>query len=178
VILFLRLVGIFNAAIWFGAVIYFNFFAAPAVFSPDMKAVLGDKNYPFFSGAIAQVLVGRFFHLNLICGCIALLHLAADWLYFGKSRQGIWLSLLLSIFCLNLIGEFWLQPRLKELHAIKYDAHSKPADAQAAAASFRSWHIATRVVDLFILAGLAAYLWKSANPSDPTRFVSTSKFRG
>jgi hypothetical protein len=178
VILFLRLVGIFNAAIWFGAVIYFTFGAAPAIFSSDMRLVLGDKNYPFFSGAIAQVLIGRFFQLNLICGCIALLHLAADWLYFGKSRQGLWLSLLLSILCINLLGQFWIQPKLKHLHAVKYDAHSRPADVEAAAASFRSWHGASRIADLLVLVALAAYLWRSTNPSDPTRFVSTSKFRG
>jgi hypothetical protein len=178
VILFLRLVGIFNAAIWFGAVIYFNFCGAPAVFSDDMKVVLGDKNYPFFSGAIAQVLISRFFVLNLLCNCIALIHLAADWLYFGKSRQGIWLGLLLSILCFNLFGEFLLQPKLKHLHAIRYDVRTRPADADAAKASFRSWHAASRIADLVILVGLGAYLWHTTNPADPTRFVSTSKFRG
>jgi hypothetical protein len=32
------------------------------------------------------------------------------------------------------------------------------------------------VVNFFIVGGLAVYLWRAANPSDTTRFVSAVKF--
>src|SRR6266436_1420387 len=80
VIGFLRFVGLLNAAVWFGAAIFFTFAAGPAVFSQDMKDALRQNN-PYFYGAIAQVLISRYFRLQLICGVIALLHLVMESLY-------------------------------------------------------------------------------------------------
>jgi hypothetical protein len=34
----------------------------------------------------------------------------------------------------------------------------------------------SQVVNLLLVGGLAAYLWRAGNPSDPTRFVSALKF--
>ncbi len=173
----LRFVGVLNAALWFGAALFFTFWAGPAVFSKDMEGLLR-TNYPYFSGAIAQIIIARYFQLQATCSIVALLHLLAEWLYLGRSWEKLWLGLVLALISLNLAGGFWLQPRMKRLHAIKYDPHSRPADVQAAAESFRSWHGASMMVNLIMIAGLGGYLWRAANPSDPTRFVSTSKFRG
>jgi hypothetical protein len=57
----LRAIGLLNLSIWFGAGIYFTVSAGPAAFSQDMKDLLGPTNYPYFSGAIAQLMIGRFF---------------------------------------------------------------------------------------------------------------------
>jgi len=57
VIGFLRIVGILNAAVWFGAAVFFTFGAGFAPFSAEMKRLLGSNNYPYFSGAIAQILI-------------------------------------------------------------------------------------------------------------------------
>ena len=65
---FLRFVGLMNAAVWFGAAIFFTFGIGAAAFSPEMKELLGPKNSPYFSGAIAQILIARYFHLQLLCG--------------------------------------------------------------------------------------------------------------
>jgi len=67
---------------------------------------------------------------------------------------------------------------LKALQATKYGASTQPEIREAANRSFRAWHGVSQVVNLLVVTGLAVYLWRAANPSDPTRFVSAFKFTG
>ena len=174
---FLRFVGILNAAIWLGAAIFFTLGIAPAIFSGEMQTLLGRDYYPYFSGAIAQVLIARYFKLELICAIVALLHFMAEWLYLGKSAQKLWLGLVIGLFSLGIFGGFWLQPRLKELHTVRYAASTPRETRDAARQSFRTLHGTAQVINLLMLCGLGVYFWHVANPPDPTRFVSTAKFR-
>jgi hypothetical protein len=100
-----------------------------------------------------------------------------QWLYLGRSPRKLWLGLLIGILSLSLIGGSWLQPKLRALHTTQY-TDPKPERRTAARASFRVWHGAAQGVNLLMLCGLALYLWRVANPPDPTRFVSTANFRG
>ena len=177
VIAFLRCVGLFNAAVWFGAAMFFTFGVQPAAFSQEMKGLLEAKNYPYFSGAIAQLLTARYFHLQIVCGVVALLHLLVEWVYLGKSGQKLWLGLLIALFAAALLGGGWLQPKLERLHTTIYAVNTPPRNRIAASQSFGVWHRVFTAVNLAMLAGLAVYLWRVAHPSDPTRFVSTAKFR-
>src|SRR5262245_44801334 len=79
VIGFLRFIGIINAAIWLGGSVFFALFAEPAIFSPAMLTLLEAKNFPYFSGAIAQILAERYYHFHLTCAVIAFLQLLAEW---------------------------------------------------------------------------------------------------
>jgi Domain of unknown function (DUF4149) len=174
---FLRFIGVLNAAVWLGSAIFFTFCVGPGIFSKAMSQELGPQNYPYFSGVIAQILIARYFHLQMACGLIALLHLIAEWLYLGKPLQQLWFGLLLTLLFIVLLGNYWLQPQLKQFHKIKYAVKSSPEQRQNAIQSFRSWHGASQVLNLLVLGSLGIYLWRTANPPDPTRFVSTSKFR-
>jgi hypothetical protein len=178
VIGFLRFVGILNAAVWFGAAVFFTFGAGLAPFSQEMKTLLGPNNYPYFSGAIAQILIARYFHFQFACSVIAVLHLLAEWLYLGKYARKLQVALLLGLCAAALAGGYWLQPKLKSLHATKYGTSTRPEIRQAADRSFRAWHGVSQVVNLLVVTGLGVYLWRAANPSDPTRFVSAFKFTG
>ena len=169
--------GILNAAVWLGGGIFFTLGTAPAIFSRDMQTLLGQNYYPYFSGAIAQVLIARYFKLQLICAIVALLHFMAEWLYLGKSAQKLWLGLVISLFSLGIIGGFWLQPRLKELHTVRYAVNTPPEKREAAQQSFRTLHSVAQAINLLMLCGLGVYFWHVANPPDPTRFVSTATFR-
>ena len=175
VIGFLRFVGLLNAAVWFGAAIFFTFGVGLAPFSPEMKSLLGPSNAPYFSGAIAQILIARYFHFQLACAAIAVLHLLAERLYLGKHPQKLQAGLLIGLCAAVLIGGYWLQPRLKALHATKYGTGARPEIREVANRSFRAWHGVSQMVNLLVVSGLAVYLWRAANPSDPTRFVSAFK---
>lgn len=169
VIGFLRFVGIVNAAVWLGAAVLFTFGAGPAVFSEDMSALLGPANFPYFSGAIAQVLIARFFKLQLICVGLALAHLFVEWLYLGRLPGRLTGGLLALVLALGLVADFGFQPRIKQLHAAKYAVNAPVESREAAARSLRVWHGTAQGFNLLLLVGLTAYLWRVANPTDPSR---------
>ena len=173
---FLRFVGILNAGVWLGAAIFFSFSASLAPFSPEMKSLLGPNSYPYFSGAIAQIFITRYYHFQLVCGLVAVAHLLAEWLYLGKHSRKLQAGLLAGLCAAALLGGWWLQPKLKALHATKYGIHTRPEARETADRSFKTWHGVSQVVNLLLVAGLGVYLWRAANPSDPTRFVSAMKF--
>ena len=169
--------GILNAAVWLGGGVFFTVALAPAIFSREMEGVLGHEYYRYFSGAIAQVLIARYFRLQLVCALVALIHFMAEWLYLGKSAQKLWLGLVIGLFCLGIVGGFWLQPRLKELHTVRYAVNTPRETREAANQSFRTLHGASQVVNLLMLCGLGVYFWHLANPPDPTRFLNAGAFR-
>ncbi len=173
----LRFVGILNAAVWLGAAIFFTFGIAPAIFSQEMQGLLEPKNYPYFSGAIAQIFIAHYFRLQLVCSIAALLHSVVEWLYLGKAPQKLWIGLLIGLFSVNLAGGCWLQPKLKRLHTTKYASNIRPEERRAAGETFRTWHGMAQVLNLLITGSVAVYLWRVANPPDPTRFLSATKFR-
>jgi hypothetical protein len=177
VIGFLRCIGLLNAAVWFGAGVFFTFFAGPALFSEDMRQLLEAKFYPFYSGAIAQIVIARYFKLEIICATIAILHLLAEQFYFGRAPQKRWLSLLIGLFALSLLGGCWLQPRLKALHTTKYAVNAPQATREAASQTFKLWHGISQVANLLMLLGLGFYVVRVGSPRESTHFIGGGKFR-
>src|ERR1043166_6902296 len=105
-----------NAAVWFGAAIFFTFAAGTAPFSQTMRELLGVKNYPYFSGAIAQIFIARYFRLQLVCAIIAILHLLCERAYLGRTAHRLSIGLLAALFAATIIGGSWMQPTMKRLH--------------------------------------------------------------
>ena len=73
----LRFLSLVNAAVWFGSAIFFTFSAGPAFFSAAMKELLGG-GYAYYSGAVAQIVIERYFALQQACGLIALVLLVLE----------------------------------------------------------------------------------------------------
>jgi hypothetical protein len=167
VISFLRCLGILNAAVWFGSAIFFTFAAAPAVFSEQTKTLLGTNNYPYFSGAIAQIIFNHFFFkIQLTCSMLALIHLLLERLYFGRFLDS-WRAPLVGFLAgVTLLGGFVARPRLETLHTIKYSPKSTPAMREAASQSFRTWHGASQIVNVFVLIGLGIYVCRIGKRPD------------
>jgi hypothetical protein len=175
VIGFLRIVGLVNAAVWFGAAVFFTCGIGPAVFSRDMQQLLGANNYPYFSGAIIQVLIARYFDLQLVCGLIAVFHVFVEWLYLSRPLSRFWMGLLAGLVVAGLLGALVFQPRIKALHRAKYAATTAPAQRITATRALRLWHGTSQGVNLLVLVGLGLYLWRTATPSNGTRFLGQSK---
>lgn len=165
-----------NAAVWFGASLFFTFGVAPAFFTPEMKQILGEV----YNGVVAQMVLERYFILQYWCGGIALAHLLAEWVYLGKPLHRLTVGLLLGLFAASLLGGLWLQPKLKKLHQIKYGRSelSTPAQKAQAGKSFSAWHGTASVINLLALGGLAVYAWRVTSPGQGPRFISANKFRG
>lgn len=166
-----------NAAVWLGATVFFTVAAGPAFNSQGMQHVLGAGNFPYFSRAIAEVVLTRYYYFQIVCGVIALLHLLARRLYQAKTGRPS-AGLAVALLTLVLIGGTALEPRLQKLHVASYARNFQPAQREAAAKSFHAWRTVARVLNLVTLAGLAVYFWQTVNPADPTRFVHSVKFRG
>ncbi len=177
VIGFLRMVGLVNAAVWFGAAVFYLFGAGPLTHSTAMQGLLGPRNFPYFSQAIEQLLTARYFHLHIICGLIALAHLTAEWLYLGKYPRRFWLGLTLGLAVWGLVNDYSVQPRLKTFNERQHTA-AKSELRDAARRSFIIWNTVTQSFNYLMAVGLAVYFWRQANPPDPARFVPTAKFRG
>jgi hypothetical protein len=178
VIVFIRLVGIVNAAVWLGGAVFFTFGIGSAPFSEEMKTLLSPANFPYYSGAVAQILVSRYFSLHVICGAIALAHLATEWLYLGRPVQRFTLTLVLTLFGLGLLGSLWLQPRMRQLHVTKYATNASTEDREAAAKDFRVWHGLSQGINAVALVGLVFYLWRVNHPADPTRLLAPVQYPG
>lgn len=170
--------GVANAAVWFGTAVFYTLCAAPTLSSVGVQAVLGAKNFPYYGGAIGQLLLARYFQVNLACAIIALLHLLVEKLYLGRASKGIWTVVIVTLFWISLLGAVWLGPKLSELHQARYQVSTPPAQREAAARSFRLWHGVFQGLNFFILVGVAGSLWRATNPPDEMRFVGSGKFRG
>ena len=174
----LRIIGIFNAAIWLGAAIFFTFGVAPGIFSPEMKQIfsrpapLGD----YYLGVIAQHLIGRYFALNLVCACIALLHFFAEMIYAGKPFRRFTFALLILVLTLGLVGGYVFTPKIKAVHQLKYRGNAQ--ERPVAEKQLRRLHAVSASGNLLSLIALLIYTWQVTNPPDHTRFVSAQKFRG
>ena len=176
-VIFLRWVGLLNAAVWFGAAVYFFFAVGPATSSPDLQRLIGSNNFPYFSVAIGQLLAERYFWVLLVCGLLSLVHLMAEWLYFGKYPSRYRVGLVLGLCLLGLARGAWLQPTVARAHQTRFAPQSRPEQKENAARTFVLWQKISRGTDFVLICGLALYLWGVGNPSDSTRFVPAGKFR-
>jgi hypothetical protein len=173
----LRFFGILNAAIWFGTAIFFTFGAAPAASSGDLETLLATKGFPYFSAAISQILWGRYFTFQVVCGTVALLHVVGERLYLGKAPEKIWLGLIAGMFMIAVTESAYVQPKLTNLNKARFATNIQMEKRQVASESFQAWRNMVQVANIFVVGGLIIYLWHMANRADPTRFVSTNKFR-
>lgn len=168
----LRFIGIVNAAVWLGSAV-FLVVGLPAVFSPRLRLLLQDPGVGF----AAEALIGRFFKLQYWCGGIALALQTAQWLYYGRPPRRWMGALAAGLLALALAGGLWAQPRMVELHKLKYFGRTVPVQTQAAR-EFALWHGASESVNVLVIAGLVLHLWQVSRPSDGPRFGSISKIRG
>ena len=169
----MRLVGVLNAAVWFGGAVFFATTVAPAFFSEEMGRLLPLA----YAGAAIQVVVARFFILQYWCGGIALVHLVAEWLYLGRPLQRFAFGLALGILALSLVGGVWIQPKIRTLHTIKYARGSTQEQRDAAGASLRTWHALSESLFALATLGMLIHLGRIASASNAPRFISATKFR-
>jgi hypothetical protein len=168
---FLRFVRIVNAAIWCGASV-FLVMGLPGLFSPELERLLSKP----YVGFAAEALFQRYFLLYYCCAAVALLCAAAEWVYSARgSTVEVWLLGGLTVF--GVAFGVVLQPRMHVWHYLEY--FGRTAEQRAAAARlFGIWHGISQLLNLFVIAGLVFYLWRSSRPPELPRFGGFSKMRG
>jgi hypothetical protein len=165
--------SVLNAAAWLGSLLFFTLAIGPAVFSADMLGFLPRA----YAGAVAQVLLERYFLFHIICALVGLALLTAECLYAGRRFPRVTLVVLLSLLSLALIGGRVLQPRMKELHVVMYRPSSSPEQRAAAGKTFRLLHGVSQTVNVLAMLGLIFHLWDASHPQNAPRFFSINRFR-
>ncbi len=169
----LRLVGIVNAAVWFGAAVCVTLVAGPAFFSKAMLGLLGQA----YAGAAAQVMWQKYAVLQYFCGGIALAHLLLEWICSGRPFSRPVLYLLLGLTAFMVWSGVWVQPRMRQLHLVVYGGRATAAQVEQARKSFGHWHGFSMAANLVVLAGLGIYLGHVTRSVPTLRFVSQTKFQ-
>lgn len=164
---FLRFVGVTNAAVWLGALVFFTVGAGPAFFSDEMLRLLGRP----YAGAAAQIVLERYFDLQIICAAIALSHAFAERLYTGKPVGNISMIVLSLLLGISLLGRFVVEPKMKQLHMQMYAVQTNSAQKAEAKRSFGMFHGASQIVNLLVIAGVLAHFSQTAGPGVATRRV-------
>lgn len=179
-ILFLRFIGVMNAAIWFGSAV-FILAAAPVFFSAAVQATPLGKFWP---GVMVQFLFERFFYIQCVCATVAIAHQLAEWVYLGRNLQRWVMAVLGALLVFVLAEGLIVQPKMRTLYLVKYGLNERyaaaaypPADRRQAEASFKNWHRASRITGLIATLALGALFWRVLHPADNPRFVG-AKFRG
>lgn len=179
-ILVLRFIGVMNAAIWFGSAV-FVLLTAPSFFSEAVQSTPLGKFWP---GVMVQFLFARFFHLQCMCGAIAVIHQLAEWVYLGRMLQKWLLGLLGAIILFGLVDGLIIAPKCRSLNLIRYGLTDKYVPGRytseerlRASESFAGWHRASVIGSMTAMLGLAVVFWKVVHSGDGARFISANKFR-
>lgn len=143
--------------------------------SNEMQKLL-ESYYPSYSGMIGEIVITRYYRLAIACAIIAIVHLLAEQLYFGRAPQKRWIGLLVGMFAFVLLGNFWLQPKLNRLHTNRYAVNAPPQVRAAATDSFNSWHRISVAGNFLVLVGLGFYLIRVGQFGETTRFIGSGKF--
>ena len=167
-----------NAAVWLGTAIFFTFGAEPACFSADMQASLGVSSASYYPGAIAGVVMSRYYHVTLACGVVALLHFLAEWLYMGRPRRKFSFGLVVGLFILMLIGSNSIQPALVRLNRTHYNGKAQPVERESAGKSYRILGVLSMALNLLTIGGLVVYVSRVSSSSETLRFVRPVQFHG
>jgi hypothetical protein len=164
-----------NAAVWLGAMVLFTAILGPALFSPEVKILVGRSEW--LPGAIAQILIERYMLLQQWCAIIALVHLIFDWLYTGKLFAKSSIFILLICLGIGLGGTRLLAPEMKKLHLIKYAPQSAAADRERANRNFRILHGTSQVTNLLALCGVLFYYWRLSVGPQTGRSGAVARYR-
>lgn len=174
VLVFLRCLGITNAAVWFGAAIFFTAAIAPSFYSRELLGILGEAH----AGGAAQIAWERYFALQFWCGGIAVAHLIVERLYTGQLLRHWPVYLVVALFGWALMAGLWLQPKLTRLHVQTYGLMSAPQQRERAQKSYRTLHGMVKGMNAIVILGLFVHLIDVTSSGAPPRLIGTTKFRG
>lgn len=162
----LRFLGVFNAAIWLGATVFFTVGAGPAIFSEDAAAFLPRP----YRARIAELVIARLFALQQVCGLVALGLLLVEFIQAGRLVRRLSLGVVSALFLTSLLSGYWLAPKMHALQQIRYSARATPVEIATATRSFNLLHGLSQALNLFVLAGLLFHLAQAARPPDTPRW--------
>jgi hypothetical protein len=170
----LRFVGVINAAIWLGSAVFVTI-GLPVVFSKEVAVYVQRPQV----GIVAENILARYTVVQYWCAGIALVHLFAEHFLLGRNLARKTLLLLFVLLGVALLNGLWVQPKMRDLHKIKYWGTVDTARAEADK-NFRRLHGVSQPVNLLVVAALVIYVWnvsRSPSGNGEPRFSTLSKIK-
>ncbi len=171
----LRFIGTINAAVWLGSAVFVTV-GLPVVFSPEVGRLVQRP----LVGIVAENILARYTVVQYWCAGIALIHWAAVALILGRRVSRLILPILLGLTAFALVSGLWLQPKMANLHYIKYWG-TVTAAREEADKSFRKLHGCSQAANLLVIIGLVIYVFKVTDTQtsaiERPRFSTLGKLR-
>ncbi len=162
----LRFVGVLNAAIWLGATLFFTVGAGPALFSEEAAAFLPRPH----RARVAELVIGRLFVLQQVCGVVGLGLLLVDAIRAGRVVQRLSFAVVGGLFVASLIAGHMLAPKMHRLQQVRYSPRATPQEQAAAVRTFNVLHGLSQAMNLFVVAGLVFHLHQVSRLPGPPRW--------
>ncbi|MDG1892153.1 MAG: hypothetical protein P8L18_12655 [Verrucomicrobiota bacterium] len=170
----LRIIGIVNAALWFGSALFY-IGCVRAEFQSD--AMLKLLPPPFAEAAMHLILSG-YLSLLLICSVIAVLQLWAEQWYTGRPVFRIRISMLLFMVFLAALLKFGIFPAMKNQHLRAYQPSAIAADAKEGMRTYRRLKIGFHCLHLFHIFGALSHVWYVSQSKSGYKLLGMHQFRG
>ncbi len=137
---------------WLGAVVFFSFFTAPAVFKTLDRPTAGN---------LIGVIFPRYYFLGYVCSGLLLITYLLGTPVTSVWQMGLILTIILATFTAGMI----VQPKARNLKA-KIKSTASEEDRQSFEMQFKRWHsFSVQLNTIVLLAGLVL-LWLTAKGLD------------
>jgi uncharacterized membrane protein len=144
----INFVHLLSQVCWIGAVVFFSFFTAPAVFKTLDRPTAGE---------LIGVIFPRYYFLGYLCSTLLLITYLSGVEAFSAWKSGLILVIILGTFTAGMI----VQPKARSLK-IKIKSASSEEDRNAFETRFRRLHSLSVQLNSTVLLGGLALLWLTA----------------
>jgi hypothetical protein len=171
---FLRIIGIANAALWFGASLFFLVCIRGVFQSEELMRLVPHP----FSEASMHVLLGSYLTLLTICSLVAMgQHWAEQW-YAGRPVFQLKMGVLLTLVVVNMVIKWVIFPSMTQQHLRAYRPSATQQDLQEGARAYRMWKTGFHFVHLFVVIGSFSHLMSVTQRHSSYRELGMYQFRG
>lgn len=170
----LRIIGISNAALWFGSSLLFLISIRTGFQSVAMTELLPGP----FAEAAMHLIMAKYLNVVVACSLIAVIQLWAEQWYRGRPIFRLRLSILLSLIGLSLILKWAVFPAMKKQHLRAHKPSATAEDQQTGARAYRTWKTGFYFIHLIVLGGAFSHLMYISQGQSDYRVVGVQQFRG
>ena len=170
----LRIIGIANAALWFGATLLFLICIRSGFQSPEMVELIPEP----FAAAAMHVLLKHYIDLILICALVALLQLCAIQWYQGRPIFRLRIGVLIFLIIISALIKWNIYPMMQKHHLKAHQAGSSNEEQRQGSKAYRTWKTGFYFLHLIILGGSFSHLLNVSNGANGYRELRTQQFRG
>lgn len=170
----LRIIGIANSALWFGATLLFLICIRSVFQSEAMTDLIPVP----FSEAAMHILLKNYLSVIFLCSCLAICQLWVIRWYQGRPIFYLRIYLLVILVVLSAILKWGLFPSMQEQHIKAYQKTATAEERQKGARSYRTWKTGFYFIHLIILGGSLSHLLHVTQGDNRYRELGVQQFRG